>query len=152
MGDELLPQSREFKYLGVLFMSDRKQEREMDRRLSAASEVMQALRWTVVVKKELSQKAKLSIYQSIYVPTLAYGHELWVVIKRMRSQIQSGEMSFLHSVAGLSLREIVRSSDIWRELGVEPLLLYVGRSQLKQFGHSFRMPHGCLMDDNVVAF
>ncbi|KAI3351580.1 hypothetical protein L3Q82_020418 [Scortum barcoo] len=33
---------------------------------------------TVVVKKELSRKAKLSIYRSIYVPTLTYGHELWV--------------------------------------------------------------------------
>lgn len=38
--------------------------------------------WTVVVKRELSQKEKLSIYQSIYVPTLTYGHELWVVTER----------------------------------------------------------------------
>ncbi|KAI3354199.1 hypothetical protein L3Q82_018738 [Scortum barcoo] len=34
-------------------------------------------RTVVVVKKELSRKAKLSIYRSIYVPTLTYGHELW---------------------------------------------------------------------------
>ena len=40
---------------------------------------MQTLHRPVVVKKELSQKAKLSIYQSIYVPTLTYGHKLWVV-------------------------------------------------------------------------
>jgi len=32
-------------------------------------------------------------------------------------------MSFLRRVAGLSLRDRVRSSDIRRELGVEPLLL-----------------------------
>ncbi|KAK3560073.1 hypothetical protein QTP86_033796, partial [Hemibagrus guttatus] len=38
---------------------------------------------SVVVKKELSRKAKLSIYQSIYVPTLTYGHELWVMTKRL---------------------------------------------------------------------
>jgi len=37
-------------------------------------------------------------------------------------------VSFLRRVAGLSLRDRVRSSDIWRELGVEPLLLRVERS------------------------
>ncbi|KAK0155730.1 hypothetical protein N1851_001772 [Merluccius polli] len=39
--------------------------------------MMRALYRTVVVKRELSRKVKLSIYQSIYVPTLTYGHELW---------------------------------------------------------------------------
>jgi len=40
-------------------------------------------------------------------------------------------MSFLRRVARLSLRYRVRSSDIRRELGVEPLLLRVERSQLR---------------------
>lgn len=30
----------------------------------------------VAVKRELSRKAKLSIYWSIYVPALTYGHAL----------------------------------------------------------------------------
>jgi len=63
-----------------------------------------------VVKKELSRKAKLSIYRSVYVPTLTYGHELWVVTERMRLRIQATKMSFLRRVAGLSLRDRVRSS------------------------------------------
>ena len=49
-------------------------------------------------------------------------------------------MSFLRRVAGFSLRDKVRSSDIQRELGVEPLLLRVERSQLRWFGHLIRMP------------
>lgn len=32
---------------------------------------------------ELSWKAKLSIYQSVYVPTLIYGRELWALTKRI---------------------------------------------------------------------
>ena len=56
----MLPQVQEFKYLGVLFMSKGKMEHEVDRWIGAASAVMWALYWTVVVKKELS-------------------HELWVV-------------------------------------------------------------------------
>lgn len=51
-----------------------------------ASEVMQVLFWTVVVGKELSGKAKLSIYWSLYVPTFTYVHELWVVTERTVSR------------------------------------------------------------------
>ncbi|KAI3362928.1 hypothetical protein L3Q82_011604 [Scortum barcoo] len=79
VGGEVLPQVEEFKYLGVLFTSEGKMEREIDRRIGAASAVMRSVYRTVVVKKDLSRKAKLSIYRSIYVPTLTYGHELWVM-------------------------------------------------------------------------
>ena len=75
----------------------------------------------VVVKKELSQKAKLSIYWSIYVPTLTYGHELCVVTERTRSRTKVAEMGFLRRMSGLSLRDRVRSSVIREGLGVEPL-------------------------------
>ncbi|TWW73202.1 hypothetical protein D4764_15G0005960 [Takifugu flavidus] len=100
-------------------------EREIDRRIGAASAVMRALNQSVVVKKELSRKAKLSIYRSIYVPVLTYGHQRWVMTERTRLQIQAAEMSFLPRVAGLSLRDRVRSSDIREGLGVEPLLLHI---------------------------
>ncbi|XP_056158173.1 casein kinase II subunit alpha isoform X2 [Lampris incognitus] len=80
VGDELLPQVKEFKYLGVLFTSEDRMVREIDRRIGAALAVMRMLYQTVVVKRELSQKAELSIF----VPTLTDGHELWVVTKRVR--------------------------------------------------------------------
>ena len=80
---------------------------------------MQTLKWSVVVKRELSQKAKLSIYRPIYVPTLTYGHELWVVIKKVRSRTQVAEISFLRRVAGLSLTDRVRSSDIQERMKEE---------------------------------
>ena len=76
----------------------------------------------VVVKRELSWKIKPSIYWSIFVPTLTYGHEIWVVTKRTRLQIQAAEIGFLMSVTGLSLTDRRRSSVIRKELGVELLL------------------------------
>ena len=134
----------EFKYLGVLFTSEGRMEREIDRRIGAASAVMRTLHRSVVVKRELSQKAKLSIYQLIFVPTLTYGHELWVVTERTKLRVQAAEMSFLRRVAELSLRDRVRSSVIRRELGVDPLLIRVERSQMRWFGHLIRMPPGRL--------
>ncbi|KAK3524816.1 hypothetical protein QTP86_007596 [Hemibagrus guttatus] len=105
VGGEVLPQVEEFKYLGVLFTSEGRMDREIDRRIGAAAAIMQSMYRSVVVKKELSWKAKLSIYQSIYIPTLTYGHELWVMTERIRSRIQAAEMSFLRRVAGRSLRD-----------------------------------------------
>ena len=43
IGDEILPQVEEFKYLRVLFTSEGRMEREIDRRIGAASAVM----WTL---------------------------------------------------------------------------------------------------------
>ncbi|KAK3542727.1 hypothetical protein QTP70_000092 [Hemibagrus guttatus] len=143
-GGELLPQVEEFKYLGVLFTSEGRMVCEIDRRIGAAAAVMRSMYRSVVVKKELSRKAKLSIYQSIYVPTLTYGHELWVMTERVRSRIQAAKMSFLRKVAGRSLRDSVRSSVTREELGVEPLLLHIERGQLRWLGHLFQMPPGCL--------
>ncbi|TWW64273.1 hypothetical protein D4764_03G0012810 [Takifugu flavidus] len=142
--EEILPQVEEFKYLGVLFTSEGRMEQEIDRRIGAASAVMRTLHRSVVVKRELSRKAKLSIYRSIFVPTLTYGHELWVMTERTRSRVQAARMSFLRRVAGLSLRDRVRSSAIREELGVEPLLLRVERSQMRWLGHLVRMPPGRL--------
>jgi len=70
VGSELLPQGKEFKYFGVLFTSEGKMEREIDRWIGAASAVMWALYRSIVVKRDLSQKVNLSIYRSIYIPTL----------------------------------------------------------------------------------
>ncbi|KAK3538840.1 hypothetical protein QTP86_015967 [Hemibagrus guttatus] len=144
VGGEVLPQVEEFKYLGVLFTSEGMMDHEIDRRIGAAAAVMRSMYRSVVVKKELSRKAKLSIYQSIYAPTLTYGHELWVMTERVRSRIQAAEMSFLHRVAGRSLRDRVRSSVTREELGVEPLLLHIKRGQLRWLGHLFQMPPGRL--------
>ncbi|TWW77407.1 hypothetical protein D4764_12G0007970 [Takifugu flavidus] len=56
--EEILPQVEEFKYLGVLFTSEGRMEQEIDRGIGAASAVMRTLHRSVVVKRELSQKAK----------------------------------------------------------------------------------------------
>ncbi|TWW55039.1 hypothetical protein D4764_09G0000880 [Takifugu flavidus] len=85
--------------------------------------------------------------RSIFVPSLTYGHELWVMTERTRSRVQVAKMSFLRRVAGLSLRDRVRSSAIREELGVEPLLLRVERSQMRWLGHLVRMPPGRLPGD-----
>lgn len=70
---------------------------------------MPLLYCTVVTKRELSQKAKLSIYWSIFVPTLTYGHEEWVITERTRLRVRAIEMGLPRRVAEFSLRDRVIS-------------------------------------------
>ena len=135
-----LKQVEKFKYLGVAFTSDGRQDEELDTRIGKASAVMRALHDSVVMKRELSKKAKLSIFKAVFVPILTYGHESWVMTERMRSQVQASEMRFLRRIEGVTLFNKVRSSEIRKSLNIEPLLLRIERSQLRWFGHVSRMP------------
>ena len=92
----------------------------MFRQIRASSAMIRALLWSIVIKRELSWKAKLSIYRSIFFPTVTYGQEIWELTKRTRSRIQVTERGFLQTVARLSLRDGVRSFAIQRELRIQP--------------------------------
>lgn len=59
---------------------------------------------------------EFSVYWPIYVPTFTYGDELWIVTKRTKLRIKAATMSFLRRLAGLSIRDGVRSSAIREKL------------------------------------
>ena len=53
---------------------------------------MRALHYSVVMKRELSKKAKLLIFKTVFVHILSYGHESWVMTERMRSKVQASKI------------------------------------------------------------
>ena len=112
---------------------------------------MRALHYSVVMKRELSKKAKLSIFKVVFVPILTYGYESWVMTERVRSQVQASEMRFLRKIDGVTLFNKVRSSEIRKSLNIEPLLLRIERSQLRWFGHVSRMPQEGLPKQALLA-
>ncbi|KAI3367439.1 hypothetical protein L3Q82_026292, partial [Scortum barcoo] len=121
VGGEVLPQVEEFKYLGVLFTSEGKIEREIDRRIGAASAVMRSVYLDCRGEEGAESKGEaLDLPVNLRFPLLTYG---WL---------------------GAPLEIGVRSSVTREELGVEPLLLRIERSQLRWLGHLFRMPPGRL--------
>ena len=135
-----LRQVQEFKYLGVLFSSDGRQDKELDRRINQASGVARELWKTVVGNARLSQEAKLAVFKSLFRPILTYGHESWIMTDRMRSRVQAAEMRFLRRIVGVTRIDRIRNTDIRETLQIEPLLLMVERQQLRWFGHVLRMP------------
>ena len=133
-----LKQVEKFKNLGITFKSDKRQDEELDTRIGNSSAVMRALHFSVVMKRESSKKAKLSIFKTVFIPILTYGLNFWVRTERLRSQVKASEMRFLRRIEGVTLFCKVRSSEIQKSLNNEPLLLRIERSQLRWFGHVSR--------------
>ena len=59
---------------------------------------------SVVIKCELSNTANLSVFISMFVPILTYGHELWVMTEKILSRAQAAEIS-LERVHGVTLHD-----------------------------------------------
>ena len=75
--EDLLPHVEEFKYLGDLFTSEGKMERQINRHIGATFTVMRTRHRFVVVKRKLNPRAKLLIYRSIFIPNLTYIMNFW---------------------------------------------------------------------------
>ena len=146
-----LKQVEKFKYLGVAFTSDGRQDEELDTQTGKASAGMRALHYSVVMKQELSKKTNHSIFKAVFVPILTYGHESWVMTERVRSQVQASKMRFFRKIEGVTRFNKVRSSEIRKSLNIEPLLLRIKRPQLRWLGNVSRMPQERLPKQTLLA-
>ena len=91
---------------------------------------MRALHYSVAMKQKLSKTENLSVFKTIFVPILTYGHKAWVMTERMRSQVQASEIRFLRRIEEVTLFNKVRSSEIRKSLNIKQLLHRIERSQL----------------------
>ena len=103
-----LQQTEKFKYFAVTFSIQGRQDNELDTRIEKVSTVMLQLFRSVVLKRELFTTVKFSVFRSVFVPTLTYGRECWVMTERVRSRVQAAEIGFLRKVRGLSLLDRVK--------------------------------------------
>ena len=142
---------KKFKYLGVASTSDERQDEELDVRSGKTSVVMRALYHSVVLKRELSRKAKLSVFKSIFPH-----HHLWssiwgLVTEKVRSQMHGSEMRFCEKSKVLRCLTNIATLQIVNLSTFETLLLQIERSRLRWFGHVSRMPQGRLPKQTLYA-
>ena len=97
-----LQQVETFKYLEVVFKTDGRRSRKIDTRVGKANAVLREFYRYVVTKRELSNTVKLSVFKSVFVPNLTYGHEIWVMTERILTQVQTPKMGFLRRVNGVT--------------------------------------------------
>ena len=72
---------------------------------------MQSLRYSIVMKRDSSKKAKLSIFKTVFVPILTYGYESWVMTERVQLKMQASDIKFLRRIEVVTLFNKMRSSE-----------------------------------------
>jgi len=82
-----------FKYLGLVFTSDGRQNMEVDRRIGKTNAVLCELYSSAVTKRDLSNFAKLSMFESVF-SILTYGHDSCVMTKKILFHVQATETGF----------------------------------------------------------
>ena len=95
-------QMEKFKYLGRVVTSDGRWSEESDTRIGEANVVLRELHCPVVTKQEFSNTTKLSVFKSVFVPILSYGHESRVMTERILTQVQAPELGFLRGLHGVT--------------------------------------------------
>lgn len=147
-----LKQVEKFKYIGVYFTSDGRSNDKLSCRIGKVESILKQL-GSVIRKAELSIKAKVAVFNSVFVPTLTYGHKIWVITERITSRIQAADMRFLRVVVRVNRRYRVRNRVMRDEPNVEQLILRTERAMLRWFGHVVRKSPASLeqTQDEVVG-
>ena len=137
VGGVSLKQVEKFNILGLHSRVMERKTKELDVRLGKPSAVMRALHH-LLSKQELSRKAKLLVFKSIFVPIFIYGHKSWVMTKKAQSQMPVSKMRFLQKIKGVTLFDEHCNTAILQSLYIELLLLRIERSLIRWFGHVSR--------------
>ena len=74
--------------------------------------------FAVVLKRELSKKEKLSVFMSIFVLIVIYGHKSWVMTETVRLQMLASKMRFLRKIRDDMMFDKHRNTAIQKSLDI----------------------------------
>ena len=103
----------------VQIQNNRKQEAEINERISTAMKMYYTLNIDFLKKRAFTKKTKANVYKRFSAQSL---HENWVLTKDIRSRIKAAEIEYLRRIKGIMREYRVRSEVVRQELKVKPTL------------------------------
>lgn len=70
----------------------------------------------------MSRKTIMTIYKTIYLLSLAFGNEFWVITQKLESRLQKIEMKYLRKVVVVTWEDHVRNDHIRKELKIKSVI------------------------------
>ena len=99
-----------------MLRSDGRMDSELEQRIGATSKIIGAIGMAVIGKRELSQKTKMRIVNTMVIPALTYGCETWVLLRSQKSKNQATEMKVLRRVLGVTTMDRLKNEEIGKKL------------------------------------
>jgi hypothetical protein len=84
-------------------------------------------------------KTKNHLIESIFIPTLCYRCQTWALTQKHHHKLITSEMRCLRQATGISLTDKQRNENIRQKLGIEPVMQFIKRQQIKWYGQLQRM-------------
>ncbi|KAJ4445432.1 hypothetical protein ANN_07237 [Periplaneta americana] len=135
-----LQKVEKYQYLGTIISSEGKIDQEILNRTKKSVNAYYGINNTIVGKKEINNKTKLQLFQSITAPILQYGTESLPLQDTHRTRITAVEMKYLRRMMGNTKKDRIRNEQIREEAKQDkPLINKIEEKQLKWFGHANRM-------------
>lgn len=92
------------------------------------------------LKNKTLQSTQLKFYKVMAVPTLTYASENWTLNRSDRRKIETAEMKFLRSIAGVTILDRRRNEDIRKDLKIFNLTNRIESMRNNWYEHVRRMP------------
>ena len=137
----VLPQTKEFKYLGVNIKSTGGIHDEITERINKYSRQLHLL-YPLLKEKHIPTEVKRLIYTTVLLPTLMYGAETWTLTTKDWSRLVAAEMKPIRIILGKTRLDRLRNEELRKRLDVMPLESRIEQAKLRWLGHLQRMEDG----------
>lgn len=134
---EIIEQVSSFKYLGctITYLKEQDVDIKINRFQGMCGTIIRTL------KNKTLPETQLKFYKTLAVPLLTYGCENWTLNRNNKRKLESSEMKFLRSVAGLTLLDKQKNVDIRNRLQIYNLYERVQAQKQNWYEHIERMEH-----------
>src|SRR6266576_453431 len=112
---KIIEQVNNFRYLGV--------DMSYDGELDIQNKLNKFLKITGLINRVLNvnkiwREMRIKVYNTLAIPMLTYGSEIWALRKTDKRRIKAAEMRFMRRTAGVTLRDRIHSENIRNMVGV----------------------------------
>ena len=126
-----------FKYLGSIFDSNGRAERNINNRVKLAW-----MKWKqltgVLCDKKVPIKLKDKVYKTVIKPTMTYGADCWEIRKKDENRLHVAEMRMLRWISGKTRKDHVRNHGIQEDAKVCQMSTFLTQKILNWHGHTRR--------------
>ena len=117
-----LEQVNSFVYLGSVFTSDGRCEKEVKRRIGIAQTAFTSMK-KVLCGRNMSIPVRLRVRKCYIWSTMLYGCETWALSKGMRNNLETAEHWFLRRMLRILWTDKVSTCEVFRRAGVGKRLM-----------------------------
>ena len=129
----------QYQYLGSILRNDCSIDEDIDTRIGKASIAFRSIRRLIWYQKKLKRKTKMRLFKSIIMPILLYGRETRAPLSNHVQRLQSFVNKCVRSICEISMRDMLRNTEIRRKGNIERVDSILQLKRLKWLGHNERM-------------